>query len=164
MAAQVPPASAPLVGAPRSKKPAASQLEFAGAQSVRKSNSEIGIQIKSGNLCLLARKLINILLSCAQQQRGKEDAEGKWWVDAAQATRHANSKSKNYDLLRVALDELQTVRVIRVICQDSCHGVHAANFSFVFSCRTGLRQTVPGRSQLRVGPRQRSGAAALASS
>ena len=51
-----------------------------------------------------------------------------------------------------------------VICQDSCHVIQAASFTTLFSCRTGLSQTVAGRSQLRVEPRQRSGLAALASS
>ncbi|MDD5297955.1 MAG: DotA/TraY family protein, partial [Rhodocyclaceae bacterium] len=41
-----------------------------------------------------------------------------------------------------------------VICQDSCHGVQAAIFRSLFFCRTGLSQTVAGRSQFRVGPRQ----------
>ena len=51
-----------------------------------------------------------------------------------------------------------------VICQDSCHVIQAASFTTLFSCRAGLSQTVAGRSQLRVEPRQRSGLAALASS
>ena len=51
-----------------------------------------------------------------------------------------------------------------VICQDSCHVVQAAIFRLLSFCRTGLSQTVVGRSQLRVGPRQRSGRAALAAS
>ena len=51
-----------------------------------------------------------------------------------------------------------------VICQDSCHVVQAASFTNLSSCRTGLSQTVAGRSQLRVEPRQRSGLAALAAS
>ena len=51
-----------------------------------------------------------------------------------------------------------------VICQDSCHVVQAAIFRFLSFCRTGLSQTVAGRSQLRVGPRQRSGRVALAAS
>ena len=54
--------------------------------------------------------------------------------------------------------------VKHVVCQDSCHGGHAANFDFASSCRTGLSHTVPGRSQFRVELRQRSGLAALASS
>ena len=44
-----------------------------------------------------------------------------------------------------------------VICQGSCHVTQAAFFTVLSSWRIGLSQTVSGRSQFRVAPRQRSG-------
>ena len=55
---------------------------------------------------------------------------------------------KTYTLLRKVED---------VICQGSCHVTQAAFFTVLSSWRIGLSQTVSGRSQFRVAPRQRSG-------
>lgn len=82
-------------------------------KEVRKSNSEIGFRVQAGHLSLLARKLVNILLYYAQHMRGQEDEEGKFWVDAQQLIKDAKFRSRDYDLLRGALDELQSVRIIR---------------------------------------------------
>ena len=84
-----------------------------GGKSVRKSNTEIGFHIKSGHLSLLARKLINILIFYAQRLKGKEDNEGKYWVEASRLVKDILIKSKDYDMLRDAMDELQSVRIIR---------------------------------------------------
>ena len=82
-------------------------------QEVRKHNTEIGYKIHSGHLSLLSRKLVNILLYYAQRLRGTEDAEGKFWVDGPQVIKDAKFNSRDYDLLRESLDELQSVRIIR---------------------------------------------------
>lgn len=49
-----------------------------------------------------------------------------------------------------------------VICQGRCHGLQAAVAVSFGLLGTGLSQTTPGLDQSLVGPRQRSGRAALA--
>ena len=45
--------------------------------------------------------------------RDKEDKDGRWCVSVAHLVKDAKFHSKDYDLLRASLDELQEVRVIR---------------------------------------------------
>lgn len=80
---------------------------------VRKSNDEIGYRIKSGSLSLLSRKFLNVLIWHAQDQRDQEDDHGRWKLPVAKLIKNANFQSRDYELLRSALDELQETRVIR---------------------------------------------------
>ena len=82
-------------------------------REVRKHNTEIGYRVQSGHLSLLSRKLINVLLYYAQRMRGEEDREGKYWVDVAKIVKDAKFNSRDYELLRESLDELQSVKIIR---------------------------------------------------
>lgn len=82
-------------------------------REVRKHNTEIGYRVQSGHLSLLSRKLINVLLYYAQRMRGEEDKEGKYWVDVAKIVKDAKFNSRDYELLRESLDELQSVKIIR---------------------------------------------------
>lgn len=79
---------------------------------VRKSNDEIAYKVKSGHLSLLSRKLFNVLIWHAQEMRTKEQ-DGRWEISVSQLIKDAKFKSKDYDLLRQSLDELQDVRVVR---------------------------------------------------
>jgi len=45
--------------------------------------------------------------------RDKEDKDGRWCVAVANLVKDAKFHSKDYDLLRASLDELQEVRIIR---------------------------------------------------
>ena len=74
---------------------------------IRKNNDEIGYKVKSGHLSLLSRKLFNILIWYAQDLRDKEDKDGRWCVSVAHLVKDAKFHSKDYDLLRDSLDELQ---------------------------------------------------------
>lgn len=80
---------------------------------VRKSNDEIGYRIKSGSLSLLSRKFLNVLIWHAQDLRDQEDDHGRWKLPVAKLIKNANFQSRDYELLRSALDELQETRVIR---------------------------------------------------
>jgi len=80
---------------------------------VRKSNDEIGYRVKSGGLSLLSRKFMNVLIWHAQDLRDQEDEHGRWSLPVSKLIRNANFQSRDYDLLRSALDELQETRVIR---------------------------------------------------
>jgi hypothetical protein len=80
---------------------------------VRKNNNEIGFKVKSGHLSLLSRKLFNILIWYAQDLRDQEEKDGRWCVAVAKLIKDARFNSRDYDLLRSSLDELQEVRVIR---------------------------------------------------
>lgn len=82
-------------------------------REVRKHNTEIGYRVQSGHLSLLSRKLINVLLYYAQRMRGEEDAEGKYWVEVSKIVKDAKFNSRDYELLRESLDELQSVKIIR---------------------------------------------------
>lgn len=99
------------------KKSKKSGLSVDLAQSdtriIRKNNDEIGYKVKSGHLSLLSRKLFNILIWYAQDLRDKEDKDGRWCVSVANLVKDAKFNSKDYDLVRASLDELQEVRVIR---------------------------------------------------
>jgi hypothetical protein len=83
------------------------------SREVRKHNTEIGYKVHSGHLSLLSRKLINVLLYYAQRMRGEEDREGKFWVEVPKIIKDAKFNSRDYELLRDSLDELQSVRIIR---------------------------------------------------
>jgi hypothetical protein len=83
------------------------------SREVRKHNTEIGYKVHSGHLSLLSRKLINVLLYYAQRMRGEEDAEGKFWVEVTKIIKDAKFNSRDYELLRDSLDELQSVKIIR---------------------------------------------------
>ena len=80
---------------------------------IRKNNIEIGYKIKSGSLSLLSRKLFNVLIFYAQDLRHQEDKDGRWCVQVSKLVKDAVMHSKDYDLLRASLDELQDVRVVR---------------------------------------------------
>ena len=80
---------------------------------VRKHNTEIGYKVQSGHLSLLSRKLVNVLLYYAQRMRGNEDSEGKYWVEVSKIVKDAKFNSRDYELLRESLDELQSVKIIR---------------------------------------------------
>lgn len=82
-------------------------------REVRKHNTEIGYRVQSGHLSLLSRKLINVLLYYAQRMRGEEDNEGKYWVEVSKIVKDAKFNSRDYELLRESLDELQSVKIIR---------------------------------------------------
>ena len=82
-------------------------------REVRKHNNEIGYRVQSGHLSLLSRKLVNVLLYYAQRMQGDEDAEGKYWVDVAKIIKDAKFNSRDYELLRESLDELQSVKIVR---------------------------------------------------
>ena len=82
-------------------------------REVRKHNTEIGYRVQAGHLSLLSRKLINVLLYYAQRMRGEEDAEGKYWIEVSKIIKDAKFNSRDYDLLRESLDELQSVKIIR---------------------------------------------------
>lgn len=82
-------------------------------REVRKHNTEIGYRVQSGHLSLLSRKMINVLLYYAQRMRGQEDAEGKYWVEVSKIVKDAKFNSRDYELLRESLDELQSVKIIR---------------------------------------------------
>lgn len=83
------------------------------SRAVRKHNTEIGYRVHSGHLSLLSRKLINVLLYYAQRMRGEEDNEGKYWVEVSKIIKDAKFNSRDYELLRESLDELQSVKIIR---------------------------------------------------
>ena len=97
---------------PDKNLPAVAGAEDRGRE-VRKHNTEIGYRVQSGHLSLLSRKLINVLLYYAQRMRGTEDAEGKYWVEVAKIVKDAKFNSRDYELLRESLDELQSVKIIR---------------------------------------------------
>lgn len=95
-----------------SEKPTAVVVLDRGRE-VRKHNTEIGYKVQSGHLSLLSRKLINVLLYYAQRMRGEEDNEGKYWVEVSKIVKDAKFNSRDYELLRESLDELQSVKIVR---------------------------------------------------
>ena len=90
-----------------------SRDEKSDQRLVRKHNNEIGYRVKSGQISLLSRKLVNVMLYHAQKLRGKEDENGIFWIEAVQLVKDVRFNSKNYRFLIESLDEIQSVKILR---------------------------------------------------
>ncbi len=91
--------------------------------------------------------------------------EGVLWADVGQRPEllvQFRKWAESMNVPTVSPQAASLASVDDVICQGRCHGLQAAvAVSFGLS-GTGLSQTTPGLDQSLVGPRQRSGRAALA--
>lgn len=84
-----------------------------------KSNDSIGLRVQQGRLTLLSRKIFNVLVYRAQQlaEPGKgaptniKSADKYFWVPLSEVAADANYDSKDTELFKRQIDELQDVRV-----------------------------------------------------
>lgn len=84
-----------------------------------KSNDSIGLRVQQGRLTLLSRKIFNVLVYRAQQvgQPGQDapknikSGEKYFWVPLGEVAADANYDSKDTELFKNHIDELQDVRV-----------------------------------------------------
>lgn len=93
---------------------------------VQKPNQDIGYRVKAGQITLLSRKLVNVLLYHALRLKGSEDEAGLFWIDAPLLIKDIRFNSNNRQVLIDSLDEIQSVRVIRVLKQKSKNGAKDA--------------------------------------
>ena len=85
----------------------------------RKTNEAIGLRVSEGRLSLLSRKLFNVMMYHAQQQRepgenaplATEAAKKYFWIPLADVARDAAYHSNDTEKLKVHLEELQNIRV-----------------------------------------------------
>lgn len=85
----------------------------------RKTNEAIGLRVSEGRLSLLSRKLFNVMMYHAQQQREPganaplttEAAKKYFWIPLAEVARDAAYHSNDTEKLKVHLEELQNIRV-----------------------------------------------------
>lgn len=85
----------------------------------RKTNEAIGLRVSEGRLSLLSRKLFNVMMYHAQQQRepgenaplATEAAKKYFWIPLAEVARDAAYHSNDTEKLKVHLEELQNIRV-----------------------------------------------------
>jgi hypothetical protein len=96
--------------------PAPDSLEL---KEFRKTNEAIGLRVSEGRLSLLSRKLFNVMMYHAQQQRepgenaplATEAAKKYFWIPLADVARDAAYHSNDTEKLKVHLEELQNIRV-----------------------------------------------------
>ena len=85
----------------------------------RKTNEAIGLRVSEGRLSLLSRKLFNVMMYHAQQQKepgenaplATEAAKKYFWIPLADVARDAAYHSNDTEKLKVHLEELQNIRV-----------------------------------------------------
>lgn len=85
----------------------------------RKANEAIGLRVSEGRLSLLSRKLFNVMMYHAQQQRepgqnapiNTEAAKKYFWIPLAEVARDAAYHSNDTEKLKVHLAELEDIRV-----------------------------------------------------
>ncbi len=85
----------------------------------RKTNEAIGLRVSEGRLSLLSRKIFNVMVYHAQRVRAKgenapidtEAAKKYFWIPLADVARDAAYDSKDTELLKEHVQELQNIRI-----------------------------------------------------
>lgn len=85
----------------------------------RKTNEAIGLRVSEGRLSLLSRKIFNVMVYHAQRVRVKgenapidtEAAKKYFWIPLADVARDAAYDSKDTELLKEHVQELQNIRI-----------------------------------------------------
>jgi hypothetical protein len=102
------------------KSPAKSDAPSKGdLKEFRKTNEAIGLRVSEGRLSLLSRKIFNVMVYHAQQGRKKgenapidtEVAKNYFWIPLPELARDASYDSKDTELLKEQLQELQNIRI-----------------------------------------------------
>lgn len=94
--------------------PASGQLK-----EFRKTNEAIGLRVSEGRLSLLSRKIFNVMVYHAQRIRTKgenapidsEVAKNYYWIPLAELARDAAYDSRDTELLKEQVQELQNIRI-----------------------------------------------------
>jgi hypothetical protein len=85
----------------------------------RKTNEAIGLRVSEGRLSLLSRKIFNVMVYHAQRLRTKgenapintEAAKNYFWIPLVDLARDASYDSKDTELLKEQVQELQNIRI-----------------------------------------------------
>jgi hypothetical protein len=85
----------------------------------RKTNEAIGLRVSEGRLSLLSRKIFNVMVYHAQRVRKKgenapidtEAAKNYYWIPLVDVARDAAYDSKDTELLKEHVQELQNIRI-----------------------------------------------------
>ncbi len=86
----------------------------------RKANEAIGLRVREGRLSLLARKIFNVMMYHAQEQRtpganapiDTPAARKYFWIALSDLARDAAYDSKDTEFLKQQLDELQNIKLL----------------------------------------------------
>jgi hypothetical protein len=92
----------------------------AAVREFRKTNEAIGLRVSEGRLTLLTRKLFNVMIYHAQEQKvpGKNapidtpTSQKYFWVPLADLARDAAYDSKDTEFLKVQLQEMQDIKLL----------------------------------------------------
>lgn len=94
--------------------------EFSDLQAFRKTNEAIGLRVVDGNLSLLSRKVFNVLMCHAQDQKvpgvdapiDTPAAKKYFWIPLTKLARNAAYDSKDVQYLKKQLVELQNIKLL----------------------------------------------------
>lgn len=86
----------------------------------RKTNDAIGLRVREGRLTLLSRKMFNVMVLRAQSNKLGEGApidtevnQKYYWMPMSEMARDASFDSKDTEVLKKHLSEMQDVKVIK---------------------------------------------------
>lgn len=86
----------------------------------RKTNEAIGLRVSEGRLSLLARKLFNVMIYHAQEQKvpgtrapvDSPSAKKYFWVPLAELAKDASYTSNDTEFLKTQLQEMQDIKLL----------------------------------------------------
>ena len=89
----------------------------------RKTNEAIGLRVREGKLSLLTRKIFNVMMYHAQEQRtpgvnapiDTPAAKKYFWIPLSNLARDAAYDSKDTEFLKKQLEELQNIKLLMVV-------------------------------------------------
>ena len=98
--------------------PAAAQANV--PMEFRKTNEAIGLRVREGKLSLLTRKIFNVMMYHAQEQRipgvdapiDTPAAKKYFWIPLSNLARDAAYDSKDTEFLKKQLEELQNIKLL----------------------------------------------------
>lgn len=102
------------------KTPGAELTTVDDGKSFRKTNEAIGLRIKEGRYSLLTRKIFNVMMYWAQEQRVpglnapiKTNTSDKYfWIPVASLARDTAYNSRDIELLKKQAEELMNIKVV----------------------------------------------------
>lgn len=95
-------------------------VEASKSKEFRKTNEAIGLRIKEGKYSLLTRKIFNVMMFRAQEQRepGKNaplvtpTSDKYFWIPVAALARDTAYNSRDIELLKQQAEELMNIKVV----------------------------------------------------
>lgn len=117
----------------------AEATEIVDLRSINKTNEAIGLRVREGRLSLLTRKLLNVMIYHAQQQREpganapikNATSHQYFWIPVSELARDAAYDSKDMNTLREQLRELQRVKFFKETDRQLTDEILVSSLTFV---------------------------------